>query len=31
MRGLSEGQKVAFDAEEDRSNGKIAVSNIQAA
>jgi CspA family cold shock protein len=31
MQGLSEGQKVAFDAEEDRSNGKIAVSNIQAA
>jgi CspA family cold shock protein len=31
MPGLSEGQKVAFDAEEDRSNGKIAVSNIRAA
>jgi cold shock protein len=31
MRGLSEGQKVTFDAEEDRRTGKIAVSNIQAA
>ena len=31
MRGLSEGQKVAFDTEEDRGTGKIAVSKIQAA
>ncbi|MGP0095232.1 MAG: cold-shock protein [Xanthobacteraceae bacterium] len=31
MRGLREGEKVAFDAEEDSRTGKIAVSNIQAA
>jgi CspA family cold shock protein len=31
MRGLSEGQKVSFDAAEDGRTGKIAVSNIQAA
>ena len=31
MRGLSEGQKVAFDTEEDQRTGKIAVSNIQVA
>ena len=31
MRGLSEGQKVAFDTAEDGRSGKIAVSNIQAA
>jgi CspA family cold shock protein len=31
MRGLVEGQKVAFDTAEDRRTGKIAVSNIQAA
>jgi CspA family cold shock protein len=31
MRGLSEGQKVSFDAAEDRRSGKIAVNNIQAA
>ena len=28
--GLSEGQKVSFETETDRRNGKIAVSNIQA-
>ncbi|MCZ7659173.1 MAG: cold-shock protein [Xanthobacteraceae bacterium] len=28
---LSEGQKVAFDTEEDRRSGKIAVSTIRAA
>ena len=31
MRGLVEGQKVAFDTAEDRRTGKIAVNNIQAA
>ena len=31
MRGLSEGQKVLFDTQEDRRSGKIAVVNIQAA
>ena len=31
MRGLVEGQKVAFDTAEDRRSGKIAVNNIQAA
>jgi cold shock protein len=31
LRGLSEGQKVSFDAAEDRRSGKIAVNNIQAA
>jgi CspA family cold shock protein len=31
MRGLVEGQKVAFDTQEDRRTGKIAVGNIQAA
>ena len=31
MRGLVEGQKVAFDTAEDRRPGKIAVNNIQAA
>ena len=31
MRGLSEGQKVAFDTETDRRSGKIAVGTIQAA
>ncbi len=31
MRGLVEGQKVAFDTAEDRRSGKTAVNNIQAA
>ncbi len=31
MRGLVEGQKVAFDTAEDRRSGKVAVNNIQAA
>src|SRR3954452_12373599 len=31
MRGLVEGQKVAFDTQGDRRTGKIAVGNIQAA
>lgn len=31
MHGLSEGQKVSFDTEEDRRSGKTAVANIQAA
>jgi cold shock protein len=31
MRGLLEGQKVSFDTQTDPRNGKIAVSNIQAA
>jgi len=30
LRGLAEGQKVAFDTEADRRTGKIAVANIQA-
>ena len=31
MRGLVEGQKVAYDTQEDRRTGKIAVGTIQAA
>ena len=31
MRGLTEGQKVLFDTQEDRRSGKIAVGNIKAA
>jgi CspA family cold shock protein len=31
MRGLVEGQKVSFDAQEDRRTGKIPVANITAA
>ena len=31
MRGLAEGQKVAFDTAEDRRSGKVAVNNIQSA
>jgi len=31
LRGLVEGQKVAFDTETDRRSGKIAVGAIQAA
>ena len=31
MRGLVEGQKVAFDTAVDRRTGKVAVENIQAA
>jgi cold shock protein len=31
LRGLAEGQKVAFDTAEDRRTGKIAVNNIQIA
>jgi cold shock protein len=31
MRGLVEGQKVAFETAEDRRTGKIAVSTIKAA
>jgi cold shock protein len=31
MSGLSEGQKVSFDTEEDRRTGKIAVGTIRAA
>ena len=31
MRGLVEGQKVSFDAQEDRRTGKTAVANISAA
>ncbi len=31
MRGLVEGQKVAFDTQEDRRTGKVAVGNIQTA
>ena len=30
MRGLVEGQKVSFDAQEDRRTGKMAVANISA-
>ena len=30
MTGLSEGQKVSFDTEDDRRSGKIAVGNIKA-
>jgi CspA family cold shock protein len=31
IRGLAEGQKVAFDTEQDRRSGKVAVGNIQIA
>ena len=31
MRSLVEGQKVAFDTQEDRRTGKMAVANIQEA
>ena len=31
LRGLHEGQKVAFDTAEDRRSGKIAVNNIEIA
>jgi CspA family cold shock protein len=31
LHGLSEGQKVSFDTQEDRRSGKIAVGNIAAA
>jgi cold shock protein len=31
LRGLVEGQKVAFDTAEDRRTGKVAVNNIQQA
>ncbi len=31
MRGLVEGQKVAFDTAEDRRSGKVAVDNIRVA
>src|SRR3712207_9298659 len=31
MRGLVEGQKVAFDTQEDRRTGKVSVGTIQAA
>jgi CspA family cold shock protein len=31
MGTLNEGQKVAFDTQQDRRTGKIAVANIQAA
>jgi CspA family cold shock protein len=31
MRGLVQGQKVAFDTQEDRRTGKIAVGTIRAA
>ena len=31
MRGLVEGQKVAFDTAEDRRSGKVAVNTIRAA
>jgi CspA family cold shock protein len=30
IRGLNEGQKVAFDTQPDRKTGKVAVNNIQA-
>jgi len=29
LRGLNEGQKVAFDTQEDRKTGKMAVGNTQ--
>jgi len=29
LHGLNEGQKVAFDTQEDRKTGKMAVGNIQ--
>jgi cold shock protein len=31
MRGLVEGQKITFDVEADRKNGKSAATNLQAA
>ena len=31
MRGLAEGQKLTFDIEADRKNGKSAATNLQAA
>ena len=31
MRGLAEGQKVAYTTEQDRRSGKIAVAQIEAA
>jgi cold shock protein len=31
MRGLVQGQKVAFDIQQDRRTGKLAVGNIQSA
>ena len=31
MRSLTEGQKVSFDAQEDRRTGKISVGTIEAA
>ncbi len=31
MRGLAEGQKITFDIEADRKNGKSAATNLQAA
>ncbi len=31
IHGLSEGQKVSYDTEEDRRTGKIAVANIRTA
>ena len=31
MRGLAEGQKLTFDFEADRKNGKSAATNLQAA
>ncbi|NNM71525.1 cold-shock protein [Enterovirga aerilata] len=31
IRGLVEGQKVAFDTEQDRRSGKVAVGNLQIA
>lgn len=31
IHSLAEGQKVSFDTETDRKNGKIAVANIQTA
>jgi len=31
IRGLAEGQKVAFDTEQDRRTGKPAVANLQVA
>ena len=31
LRGLAEGQKVAFDTAEDRRTGKVSVNNIQTA
>jgi cold shock protein len=31
IRGLAEGQKVAFDTEQDRRTGKLAVASLQVA